>query len=248
MHLLKRLLPSRARTPPQPEHALAVIGDLHGRSDLLEEMIGLIAATAGTHTKLVFVGDYVDRGEDSAGVLGILQALQTDIWPSEVICLMGNHEAMMLNFLDSPEEGADAWLNNGGGSTLASFGIGLRDRKTPSLLRARSALREALTARTEAWLRALPLSHRSGNILVSHAGANPHAPLEHQEEEYLLWGHPDFLTTPRRDSGWVAHGHWASSQPCAENGRISVDTGAYATHRLTAALLFGGECRFVWTG
>lgn len=248
MHFLKRLIASRRRKPPQPEHPLAVIGDLHGRADLLEEMVELITATAGKDTTLVFVGDYVDRGEESASVLGILQTLQTDIWPSGVICLKGNHEAMMLNFLDAPEEAGELWLSNGGGQTLASFGITLPDRNPASLLRARSALRKTLSDGTEAWLRALPLSHRSGNVLISHAGTNPHLPLEHQRDEHLLWGHPDFLTSIRRDSVWVAHGHWVCSEPRAADGRISVDTGAYATQRLTAALLSEGACRFVQTG
>lgn len=247
MHILKRFLASHARTPPRPEHALAVIGDLHGRADLLEEMIGLISANAGSDTKLVFVGDYVDRGKDSASVLATLQALQADGWPAEVICLMGNHEAMMLNFLDSPEEDAEIWLKNGGTNTLASFGIKLPDREPASLLHARDALREALADRTEAWLRALPLSHRSGNILISHAGTNPHAPPEQQETDYLLWGHPDFLTARRRDTYWIAHGHWVGAEPHARDGRISVDTGAYATDRLTAALLSESGCRFIQT-
>ncbi len=248
MQFLKRILPSRARALPRPEHTLAVIGDLHGRSDLLELMIGMISENAGTDLTLVFVGDYIDRGENSAQVLISLQALQSYIWPSNVICLKGNHEAMMLAFLDAPEEVGAFWLENGGTSTLASYGISLPDRKPASLINASDALRSLLSDGTESWLRRLPSSHHSGNVFVAHAGADPHEPLEDQEEEHLIWGHPDFLTTPRHDNSWVAHGHWISTEPSAENGRISVDTGAYATHRLTAALIAGGTCHFLTTG
>lgn len=247
MKFLRRLFESEQKTPPLPEHPLAVIGDLHGRSDLLEEMIGLIAETAGTAVTLVFVGDYIDRGEDSAGVLGLLQALQSGIWPADVICLKGNHETMMLEFLDAPEEAGVFWLKNGGASTLASYGLALPDRAADALRRTSISLREALPDRTEAWLRRLPSSYRSGNVFVAHAGVNPHAPLERQDDEHMLWGHPDFLTTSRRDTAWVVHGHWICLEPKAENGRISVDTGAYATDRLTAALIWDGSCRFIHT-
>jgi len=251
MRLLTGLLrPSLAKpaSRPLPGRPLAVVGDLHGRADLLEELVAEIAGRGGTDRTLVFVGDHVDRGEDSAGVLRLLLALQGGGWPAGVICLKGNHEAMMLGFLDAPEEAGPGWLRHGGAQTLASFGIRPPDPgSAPALTEARDALQSALPAGTEAWLRALPASHRSGNLLVAHAGANPHAAAEAQTEEDLLWGHPEFLDTPRDDGLWVAHGHTICAQPSAAAGRIAVDTGAYATHRLTAALICDETCRFLST-
>ncbi len=236
------------RAPPAPDRPLAVVGDLHGRADLLVQIVELIAQEAGTDVTLVFVGDHIDRGENSAEVLGILQRLQGELWPAEVICLKGNHEAMLLDFLDTPEEMGMFWMRNGGASTLASYGIRLPAPSDDALRAASDALRAALADGTGAWLRALPVSHRCGNVFIAHAGADPHLPLAEQTEIDLLWGHPDFMTTPRDDGIWVAHGHTICQEPRAAKGRISVDTGAYATHRLTAALLSGGECRFLSIG
>lgn len=224
-----------------------MVGDVHGRADLLDRLLGRIAACCGAGQALVFVGDYIDRGDDSAAVLERLRTLQHDR-PGEVICLIGNHEAMMLAFLEAPDAAGPLWLGNGGAHTLASFGIRPPDpAEAGALGRARDALRAALPAGTEAWLRALPASHRSGNLFVAHAGANPHAPAEAQAEDDLLWGHPDFLEVPRSDGLWVAHGHTICAAPSAADGRIAVDTGAYATHRLTAALISQGDCRFLST-
>lgn len=248
MRLLSRLFRPGSRSVPRPDHPLVVVGDVHGRADLLKKLIEMLAAEQVTQQTLVFVGDYIDRGETSAEVLGLLQALQDGIWPGEVICLRGNHEAMMLEFLDQPEEAGAFWLKNGGAHTLASYGIHPPDMSPGPLLDARDALCDALGPRAQSWLRSLPLSHRSGNVFIAHAGADPHAPLDQQDATHLIWGHREFATTPRHDGNWVAHGHTIQDEASAENGRIAVDTGAYATHRLTAALISGGTCHFIATG
>lgn len=247
MRFLQRLFRSKFDSVPHPDTAISVIGDLHGRPDLLEQMIEQLAQEQGSETTLVFVGDYIDRGEGSADVLRLLQALQNDLWPGDVICLKGNHEAMMLDFLDMPEETGTFWVQNGGANTLASFGIRPPGPAPDALCVARDALCDAIGAQTNAWLRALPLSYRSGNVFVAHAGADPHMPVDQQQETDLLWGNPYFLKAPRRDGIWVAHGHTIFEEPSALHGRISVDTGAYATHRLTAALISDGACCFLST-
>src|SRR6056297_3043779 len=99
-----------------------------------------------------------------------------------------------------------------------------------------------------AWLRARPLSWRSGNVWALHAGADPHQPLDSQGDEVLLWGHPAFRRSPRRDGQWVVHGHTIVEHPHTAEGRIAVDTGAYATGRLSAALIECGAVRFLQTG
>lgn len=231
-----------------PDAPFVAIGDIHGRADLLGTLLALLGAQAGPDWPLVCLGDYVDRGERSAEVLAMLQA---GCWPGPVICLKGNHEAMMLDFLEDPVRVGPFWLRHGGAQTLTSFGIDppdIRPDCCPDALgAARDQLRAALPPGTEAWLHALPLSYRSGNVLAVHAGADPRAAPDRQEERTLLWGHPEFLRRARRDGVWVVHGHTILDTLCAEGGRIGLDTGAYASDRLSAALITREGCRFVTT-
>mgnify|MGYP001951770689 CR=1 FL=1 len=121
--------PAEAQVPdtqdvPMPEQQTYIIGDIHGRADLLELMLELIDAhiggTSAADPKLIFVGDYIDLGPDSAVVLTRMKELQ-EAFPDNVTCLMGNHEKMLLDFLDQPETRGVRWLKNGGLQTLASF-------------------------------------------------------------------------------------------------------------------------------
>ncbi len=230
-----------------PDHEFAVIGDIHGRADLLADLLQRIRDHAGSGIALVLVGDYVDRGEDSAEVIRVIRALQAGGWPAKVTCLRGNHEDMLLGFLDDPEGAGASWLHYGGKQTLLSFAVSLPEANEISYRKARDDLRCALGREAELWMRNLPVSFQCGNIFVSHAGANPHLPLAEQQERHLIWGHSDFLQTPRTDGNWVVHGHNIHDEPLAARGRIAVDTGGYATNRLTAAILRDGACEFIAT-
>jgi serine/threonine protein phosphatase 1 len=233
---------------PRPEAPLYVIGDIHGCADLLDWMIDLIDADRAGQT-VVTVGDYVDRGEQSAAVLDRLFHLNTSD-RSRFVCLMGNHERMMLEFLDQPAERGPRWLRNGGIETMASFGIGgITDAAGPEqLIAARHALAKALPAHLVSWLRRLPQSWSSGNLWVVHAAADPRQPMAAQESQTLLWGHADFLNRPRDDGIWVAHGHTVVTSPGAAQSRIATDTGAYFTGVLTAAAIApGAPVRFLQT-
>lgn len=233
--------------PPAPARPLYAVGDIHGRADLVEPLLERIddhaAASGENDIELVFLGDYIDRGPGSAEVLDTLSSLSR-LYPGRVTCLMGNHERMMLKFLDNPAAGP-RWFANGGIETLASFGMAgeaLRRASAPEALAGISAaLRKALPAGLEAWMKALPLSHRSGTVWAVHAGADPALPMERQGGRALLWGHPKFLGRPRSDGLWVVHGHTIVPAPWAMRGRIAVDTGAYRTGRLTAAAIFPGR-------
>ncbi len=228
--------------PPRPELPVAVIGDIHGRADLLKILLDKISREDSDAT-LIFVGDYVDRGPDSRGVVDMLRTLDA------AICLRGNHEAMLLEFLDEPIEKGGHWLRNGGVETLSSYGISLgEDSGTDEVMNASGALRSALTDGTESWLRALPIFWQSGNLLVTHAGPDPATPIAAQSERDFLWGHRRFLRDNRTDGIWVAHGHWMRDQAEARNGRIGVDTGAFVSGRLTAALITpDGAVRYIDT-
>ena len=256
MKLLRRWRghPRRAKRDmpdPAPDAPVYVIGDIHGRVELLDRLIARIDTDAGGSAVIVLVGDYVDRGEDSAGVLARLRALEAER-PDRIICLFGNHERMMLEFLDDPAGAGRRWLRNGGLQTLMSFdaapagmavaeSIGADDRA-----RLAEALRAHLPDGLESWLRARPLTWQSGNVAVTHAGADPALTLDSQPETALIWGHRAFPDTPRADDLWIVHGHTIVDAPVLEPGRICVDTGAVFTGRLTAAALApGAPVRFL---
>lgn len=231
--------------PPMPEFPTYVVGDVHGRADLLELILELIDAhiggTGGTDPRLVFVGDYVDHGPDSAGVLARMQELSRE-FPQNVVCLMGNHERMLLDFLDDPGLRGPRWLRAGGGATLQSFGIETEALTAPQIdptawQSAARALWIALGTDTRAWLAQRPLSWSSGNLWVVHAGADPQRAMDAQSARVLLWGHPEFDSAPRHDGLWIAHGHTEIAHPSCADGRIAVDTGAWQTGRLTACAL-----------
>lgn len=256
---LRRLFRGGRQPDPAPDRPLYIIGDVHGRADLLQRLFDIIDADHAAHglrqPLAVFVGDYVDRGDDSRRVLESLQAMEQNLSAAgegegEMICLMGNHEQMMLDFLDDPAAAGPRWLRNGGAQTLASFGVRwATEGASPEMLQAaRDALRSAMPEGLEEWLRDLPLIALSGNIAIVHAGADPALPIDAQEPGTLLWGHPEFLIRPRTDALWVAHGHTVVSRPAVAEGRISLDTGAYFSDRLTAAIAVPGEpVRFLST-
>ncbi len=235
--------------PPQPEAPFLAIGDLHGRADLLMALDRLIEAEYPDWS-VVFLGDYVDRGDQSREVLELLMSVSEGDSPP-VTCLMGNHERMVLDFLDDPAASGRRWLRNGGLQTLASFGVappagGHGDGTAMADVRDRLA--EAMGEAAIAWLRGRPLSWRSGDVWAVHAGADPAAPMDSQAGQTLLWGHPRFRNQPRADGQWVVHGHTVVPQPQAQEGRIAVDTGAYATGRLSGAAIAPGGVTFFHAG
>ncbi len=228
--------------PPKPDQTTFVIGDLHGRSDLLERILEKIDAAIGAamvaDPKLVFVGDVVDRGPDSQKVLRRLFELTSE-FPENVSCLLGNHEQMLLDFLDAPRARQSRWLRNGGAETMTSFGLEVPD--DPGMVEDAGELARALKAaigpELEHWLRELPVRIKSGNLHVVHAAIDPGRKIDDQSARVLVWGHPEFLTRDRRDGLWVAHGHTVMDAPLYGAGRISVDTGAWSTDVLSCAMI-----------
>ncbi len=225
------------------------VGDLHGRSDLLDHMQGLILADAAGRAAerrwIVYLGDYVDRGRDSKGVIERLVAGPPAGF--EQVCLMGNHEAWLLDFLTDARHGA-GWLMNGGEETLASYGVtvggGLgRDR----LKGARAALAAALPAAHRAFLVGLALMWRCGDYAFVHAGVRPGVALAAQDRRDLLWIRDEFLDAEDDFGAVVVHGHTIGDTPDVQANRIGIDTGAFATGRLTCLALEGNKRRFLQT-
>lgn len=231
--------------PIAPAQPFLAIGDVHGCVDLVETLERLILDKA-PGLPAVFVGDYLDRGEHSAEVISLLMSASED-GPQPVYCLRGNHEDMCLKFLDHPAEYGRRWLKFGGLQTLSSYGVKLVGTEDKALFKLRDALAQKMGDAVIDWLRARPVHWRSGNVHVTHAGADPTRPIDQQPERNLIWGHKDFSEKSRTDGQWVVYGHVIVDKPKAARGRIAIDTGAYATGRLTAALISQGNVEFLST-
>lgn len=214
------------------------VGDIHGNYEALVRLLDVLDhdPARDKSVDVVFLGDFVDRGERSSEVLTLLRAIAMT-QPEKVTMLLGNHERMMLDFLINPGRKGKLWLTNGGLQTLASYGIGgVTESASVSLMEsAAKALAESLTEPVIEWLQHLPLWHENGNLFAVHAGANPDLPVNLQSERALIWGHADFREIPREDGNWIIHGHTTYAHPQVADGRIGIDTGAYHTGILTAA-------------
>ncbi|MCK8462877.1 serine/threonine protein phosphatase [Aliiroseovarius sp. S1339] len=227
--------------PVQPGAPFCAVGDIHGRMDLLVAALDRINAQA-PDLPVVFVGDYVDRGPDSAAVLRHLYELQ-DAAPDRFICLAGNHEDFLLGFLDDPFRHHRLWSKNGGDATLQSFGvrISVDAPSADEVENIRDQLQQAMGADLLAWLRELPTTWRVGNVWVTHAGGDPTVDLDRQDRSALLWGHPDFRKIARRDNQWVVHGHTIVPEVEIRDGRVAIDTGAYRTEHLSVVRITDGN-------
>lgn len=230
-----------------PDRAFLAVGDVHGCLDPLDALLAKLDAPRAEGAALVFLGDLVDRGPDSRGVLLRVRDLLAAA-PEDTACLIGNHELMMLDFIDDPLGRGNRWLAFGGAETLQSFGLApvSHKGKEDAILDAADALEDALDREgLQTWLRGLPDRWSSGNLVCVHAAMDPERPLADQSRRHLCWGHRDFPHVAREDGVWVVHGHAISSEPLCEQGRIAVDTGAYQSGRLTAAEVRAGQCRFL---
>lgn len=229
------------------------IGDLHGRRDLLEEMEERIAADLAASPRvvrpfLVFLGDLVDRGSDSRGVIDRLLANPLlDGLPR--VCLLGNHDLWLQEFLRGQPVGA-SWVRFGGDATLASYGVGL-DFSLPEPQRIATAQRQLDERFPEAhrqFLAALELSWSCGDYLFCHAGIRPGVPLDRQTVEDLLWIREPFLSWRGEAGKIIVHGHTVNEEPVIRPNRIGIDTGAYLSGRLTCLVLEADEYRFITAG
>ncbi len=226
---------SSSSSPPRRTYA---VGDLHGRLDLLHLALADIVADAQDLSfRIVFLGDYVDRGPDSRGVVELLMSLQSAGWPA--ICLKGNHEELMLRAVD--RAGPDAlarWLLFGGEATIKSYGLEPQDE-----------LADAIPRPHLRWLSGLPLTTGDAHRIYVHAGLAPKTPVHRQSERACLWIREHFLTARETDfDGHVVHGHtpvWQGKPNPAEPEllahRTNLDTAAFATGILTVGVFDAGR-------
>ncbi|HEY4141397.1 MAG TPA: metallophosphoesterase [Pseudolabrys sp.] len=229
-----------------PDAAVRIyaIGDIHGRLDLLDRAIDAIdrdLKERGGPALTVTLGDYVDRGPASRGVL---DRLSVNPFPSPYVALKGNHELMLEAFLADPTVGPQ-WKDFGGLETLHSYGISasrfLMGWDYPA---AAAALREAVTPHI-AFLQSLKTSHSHGKYFLCHAGVRPGIALDHQDDHDLMWIRAEFLDSDLDFGKVVVHGHTPVERPEVKANRINIDTGAFATGELTCVALDESGHRFL---
>jgi serine/threonine protein phosphatase 1 len=225
------------------------IGDIHGRADLLDRMHGLIeadfVARATSAVHLVYLGDYIDRGQDSFGVVERLAEGPREFVQASL--LRGNHEELLLRFIDDPSVGP-FWRQLGGLATLLSYGIDvdrvLKDAGYPGLSK---QLRAQLPSHHLALFTRLKPFTTIGDYFFCHAGVRPGIPLEQQKQQDMLWIRDQFLDAAEDFGKIIVHGHSPVEQPVFRKNRINIDTGAYATGRLTCLVLEGRSRRILST-
>jgi serine/threonine protein phosphatase 1 len=235
------------RVPPGSR--VYAIGDIHGRADLLIDLHGAILADAESAPErrvIVYLGDYVDRGLQSRMVVDMLIG---DPLPGfERVHLKGNHEAALLDFLDDASVGP-GWVQYGGAATLMSYRAShpASDAAESAFAVSQRELAERLPPDHLAFFRNLSLSHEEADYFFVHAGVRPGVPLSEQSADDLIWIRNEFLDCKEAFERIVVHGHTITEEPDVRRNRIGIDTGAFATGRLTCLVLEGTERRFLFT-
>ena len=232
--------------------AVYAIGDIHGCPDLLDALHGRIldhAAERGVSRKVVvYLGDYVDRGRDSRGVLDML--IKSPLPGFECVFLKGNHEDAMLKFLTDTKIGP-GWMGFGGDMTLLSYGVdpqSLPVAQEDGLAFMQSQLAKNLPSSHRQFLESLVLSHSEGDYFFAHAGVRPGVALDDQRPEDLIWIRDAFLESRQPFGKVVVHGHSIRLEPEFRQNRIGIDTGAVFTGVLTCLALWGRERDVLQTG
>ena len=242
----------RARGAPRipPATRVYAVGDVHGQLEALTRLVAMIRGDAENaltaRRVVVFLGDYVDRGLESRRVLDFL--LAGPLPNFETVFLKGNHDAWLLAFLEDAAVGPE-WLNAGGQATLLSYGVAVPPgpRSAANLESTREAFARSLPAAHRGFLESLRLRHVEGDYAFVHAGIRPGISLDEQQEQDLLWIRTEFTEDRSDHEVMVVHGHSVTERPEVRDNRIGIDTGAYATGRLTCLVLEGESRRFLTT-
>jgi serine/threonine protein phosphatase 1 len=225
--------------PKLPEGLrIYAIGDVHGRADLLNQLFARIDAHLAADPVLrpveVYLGDYIDRGPASREVLDRL--IRRQQW-REMVCLKGNHETLFAEFLEDPVVLSD-WRHLGGFETLLSYGIvPSMSRELADQQKLAAAFAQAVPESHRRFLSSLKSSFSCGDFFFVHAGVRPGIPLAKQSDYDLLWIRDEFLLSEEDFGKIVVHGHTPVREPEVLSNRINIDTGAYATGRLTCLVL-----------
>jgi serine/threonine protein phosphatase 1 len=228
-----------------PGERVYAVGDIHGRLDLFEAMIEAIerddAMSAPARTTVVLLGDLVDRGPDSAGVLA-----RARLWQQKraVRILAGNHEEMFLSSFDDVEV-LRHFLRYGGKETVLSYGVDRDVYNTAELEEVQRMMQAIVPEADREFMRGFEDMIAIGDYLFVHAGIAPGVPFEEQQRKDLRWIREPFLSHGEPHGAVVVHGHTISDEPVQRANRIGIDTGAYSSGRLTALVLEGTTRRYI---
>jgi len=247
--LLRRFRGQKPRRYAPPEGIrVYAIGDVHGCLDPLRRLLDAIANDLSSfegRSRLVFLGDLVDRGPQSAGVV---DRLLKGGFPTD-FCdfIMGNHEEVMLDCYDGATGSLDAWLQFGGVETLESYGLG-RDDIFGAPADVSAAMRRVIPTAHIRFLKAFDDYVRIGDYVFAHAGIRPGVPLEEQSSRDLRWIRRGFLDDTGDHGCVVVHGHTIVPEVQLLSNRIGVDTGCFHTGRLSAVVLESDSARAITVG
>jgi serine/threonine protein phosphatase 1 len=245
-----RLPPHHQRSPRGARgHRAYVVGDIHGRLDLLDQLLAKIdvdlEARPVRKTMLVFVGDLIDRGPQSAQVIERLRTYRrAGVRP---IFLLGNHEEVLLRILRGDQSLISSWLRFGGVQCLKSYGVDAGTLGSADDAATLAAIRAAVPEEHVQFLESFIDTCRFGDYLFVHAGIRPGVELEQQTQTDLRWIREPFLFDETDHGFTVVHGHTISPQVEERGNRIGIDTGAYRTGVLTALVIDGSERHFIDT-
>ena len=222
------------------------IGDVHGRLDLLVPLLKKIdqddVESAPARTWLILLGDIIDRGPDSRGVVELLMDLPDDL---RTVFLMGNHEEMMLRVLGGEPEAVHQWLTFGGYEFAQSYGVEVGRLASLSPADAADLIRAKVPASHIAFIEGFADSFTFGDYLFVHAGLRPGLKLAEQDTHDLRWIREDFIDDDSDHGCMVVHGHTISAEPEEMENRIGIDTGAYQSGVLTAIRIEGDQRRMI---
>jgi serine/threonine protein phosphatase 1 len=242
--VFKRLLNARAKRPaparkvPDGQRIYA-IGDIHGRLDLLDSLIESIRQDdlrrGAAHTRLIFLGDLVDRGPDSAGVIERLMQLRKS--GANATFLLGNHDEIFLRAVSGDIKAARMLTRIGGRETILSYGMSPEDYQTYNFEELVRLLATLVPREHVEFLSSFEDYIEIGDYLFVHAGIRPGAPISEQRAADLRWIRRDFLDSRADHGKVVVHGHSISDEVDVRANRIGIDTGAFASGRLTAVAL-----------
>lgn len=242
---------SRREPPSGPAGQRAyVVGDIHGRLDLLEQLLADIHADLDRRpvakALLVFLGDLIDRGPSSAQVVERLRTYARD--GVRTVFLLGNHEEVLLRIIGGEAALITKWRWFGGAQCLKSYGVDPESLATMDDQSALEAVRKAIPPEHVEFIRGFSDTCRFGDYLFVHAGIRPGVPLDRQSQSDLRWIRQPFLVDQSDHGFVVVHGHTIRPEVEELPNRIGIDTGAYATGVLTTLIIDGSERRYIATG
>lgn len=235
-------------TGPRGYRAYA-IGDVHGRLDLLDDLLARIrrelAERPARKVLLVFLGDLIDRGPSSAQVIELLRTLRMD--NVRTVFLLGNHEEVLVRILDGDTSLIPSWLQFGGAQCLQSYGVDLRRIRRRSEDDVVTVVRRAIPQSHRDFLGSFVDTCRFGDYLFVHAGIRPGVSIEEQLQTDLRWIREPFLLDETDHGCIVVHGHTISDRVEERSNRVGIDTGAYRSGVLTALAIEGDQRWYLQT-